>query len=164
MKHAVEQYHRGAGIQKQSIRPSFGKRNTIAQPRTAAAAVISKQQSGFCLWESFQPQFFEKLPTTAISSLTTSHLSPLNTILVTFFKGKKSMTGLWFSDFCHVPRPKKVLFKEKGEQSGLVGYQSHRQTFTGFKGLTYLHHRSLTWTWTLTFTCTPSIYMHSRGL
>lgn len=90
MKHAVEQYHRGAGIQKRSIRPSFGKRNTIAQPWTAAAAVISEQQSGFCLWESFQLHFLKYYPLLQFHFLLPHHLSLLNTILVTFFKEKNT--------------------------------------------------------------------------
>lgn len=71
-------------------------------------------------------------------------VSLLNSALVTFFRGYN--TSLW-QDFCHVPRPKKVLFcfvlrSSGGEKrSRSIGHQHHR-------------HRSLTWTWTPTITCT----------
>lgn len=71
-------------------------------------------------------------------------VSLLNAALVTFFRGYN--TSLW-QDFCHVPRPKKVLFcfvlrSSGGEKrSRSIGHQHHR-------------HRSLTWTWTPTITCT----------
>lgn len=57
MKHAVEQYHRGGGIQKQSIRPSFGKRNKIAKALNCSRG-INLLWSGFCLWESLQLFFW----------------------------------------------------------------------------------------------------------
>lgn len=72
-------------------------------------------------------------------------VSLLNAALVTFFRGYN--TSLW-QDFCHVPRPKKVLFfvfvlRSLGgeKRSRSIGHQHHR-------------HRSLTWTWTPTITCT----------
>lgn len=65
------------------------------------------------------------------------------------------MTGLCFKDFCHVPRPKKVLLRvREGRRSRSIGYQHCRRSLQSVHTLTHTEHSSLTWTWTLTFTCT----------
>lgn len=150
---------RSRGYKKRSIRPSFGNRNEIAKPlnwQQPPAPVVR-------LWESLQPFFFSLLkrrPLFLSYNLQRSHVlmvlkpspprvllsvSLLNAALVTFFRGYN--TSLW-QDFCHVPRPKKVLFfvcvlRSLGgeKRSRSIGHQHHR-------------HRSLTWTWTPTITCT----------
>ncbi len=111
MKHAVEQCHRGGGIQKQSIRPSFGKRNKITKPRTAAAAVICSVlwTTAWLLFVGIIAAFLLKiLPTLTIHSSPPitpppSHkngsqrppsvsvsVSLLNAIILTFFKGNNT--------------------------------------------------------------------------
>lgn len=151
---------RSRGYKKRSIRPSFGNRNEIAKPlnwQQPPAPVVR-------LWESLQLFFFFSLlkrrPLFLSYNLQRSHVlmvlkpspprvllsvSLLNSALVTFFRGYN--TSLW-QDFCHVPRPKKVLFfvfvlRSLGgeKRSRSIGHQHHR-------------HRSLTWTWTPTITCT----------
>lgn len=82
------------------------------------------------------------------------------------------MTGLWVTDFCHAPRPEKVLYFGwwVGEGGGAkqVDQTSAPQTFIA-KQFTHTHtHRSLTHNSHMDMDAdihmhTP-IYMHSLGL
>lgn len=168
VKHGI----RGAGKQRQSIRPSFGTRSKIAEHWIAAVAKIWS-----ALWATVWFQF-AGIAAVFSWNITDSCISVFISYKLTAPTYKRfseapdsfSLSACWtqyylhssrkksqWQDFCHVPRPEKVLLRVEGGKVKQVGWLSAQQMFVA-KG-SHSEHGALTWTWKLTFTCTQ--YTHA---